>query len=55
MFESDLTYSYTSAIDKLPRTLAVMGESLMQQTGWQISILAGGPLPENGGKVVTYL
>jgi hypothetical protein len=32
-----------------------MGESLIEQTGFQISILAGGPLPENGGMVVTYL
>jgi hypothetical protein len=32
-----------------------MGESLMQQTGWQISILAGGPLPENNGMIMTYL
>ena len=44
-----------SAIDKLPHTLATWGDSLMQQTGWNISILAGGPLPDKNGTIVTYL
>jgi hypothetical protein len=39
----------------LPRTLATIGESLMRQTGWNISILAGGPTPDNGGMIMTYL
>lgn len=27
----------------------------MRQTGWNISILAGGPYPNNGGMITTYL
>ena len=42
-------------IDKLPRTLATMGESLMQQTGWYVTIMAGGPSPEHDGMILTYL
>jgi hypothetical protein len=43
------------AIEKIPRTLATIGESLMAQTGWHITILAGGPSPSNGGGIMTYL
>jgi len=43
-----LTTSVSRAIDKLPRTLASWGKSIMQQ-GWHVSILAGGPSPDNGG------
>jgi hypothetical protein len=39
----------------LPRTLATMGESLMKQTGWPITIIAGGPRPASEGMVVTYV
>ena len=56
MSEGSLTYyNITSAIEKLPRSLATIGESIMEQTRWHISILAGGPSPENGGAMVTYL
>ena len=27
----------------------------MKQTGWNISILAGGPCPDNSGMIMTYL
>lgn len=39
----------------LPRTLATIGESLMMQTGWPITIIAGGPRPANEGTIVTYV
>jgi len=39
----------------LPRTLATIGESLMSQTGWNVSILMGGPTPDNEGTIMTYL
>ena len=40
---------------KLPRTLETMGASLMEQTGWHITILAGGPSPEHDGMIMTFL
>jgi hypothetical protein len=39
----------------LPRTLATIGESLMKQTGWNITIVAGGPMPDSDGSIVTFL
>jgi hypothetical protein len=39
----------------LPHTLATIGDSLMRQTGWNITILAGGPTPANDGAILTYL
>lgn len=42
-------------IDKLPRTLATIGESIMEQTGWHVTIMAGGPCPDNDGMIMTYL
>ena len=42
-------------IDKLPRTLATIGESIMEQTGWHVTIMAGGPCPESNGLIMTYL
>lgn len=39
----------------LPRTLTTIGESLMSQTGWNISILMGGPTPDSDGVIMTYL
>jgi hypothetical protein len=36
----------------LPRTLDSIGEELMRQTGWNISILAGGP---SDGMIMSYL
>ena len=39
----------------LPRTLATIGDSLMSQTGWHVSILMGGPAPDNDGTIMTYL
>jgi hypothetical protein len=43
------------AINLLPRTLATIGESLVKQTGWNITILAGGPMPDTDGTILTYL
>jgi hypothetical protein len=46
---------YNSGIDKLPRTLMTVGESIVNQTGWNVSILVGGPMPREGGKLQTYM
>jgi len=35
--------------------LAMMGESLMQQTGWYVTIMADRPSPEHDGMIMTYL
>ena len=45
----------SSAINRLPRTLAVWGESINKQTGWNISFLVGGPTPNQNGKIMTYM
>ena len=50
-----LTRTISRAIDMIPRTLTTIGECLMKQTGWCITILAGGPHPESDGKILTYL
>ncbi|KAF8872319.1 hypothetical protein CPB84DRAFT_1753656 [Gymnopilus junonius] len=46
---------YQKAIDKLPKTLATIGESIQQQTGWNISFLVGGPEPGQNGWITTYM
>ncbi|KIJ91185.1 hypothetical protein K443DRAFT_135548 [Laccaria amethystina LaAM-08-1] len=46
---------FQEAIDMLPRTLTTIGESLMSQTGWNVSILMGGPTPDSDGVIMTYL
>jgi len=43
------------AINKLPRTLATFGQSIMDQTGWHVTIMAGGPSPEDGGMIMSFL
>lgn len=50
-----LTSKFPRAIDKLPRTFATFSESIMTQTGWHVTIMAGGPSPENNGKIMTFL
>ena len=42
-------------INSLPHTLATIGESLMSQTGWNVSILMGGPTPDSDRTILTYL
>jgi hypothetical protein len=44
-----------SAIDRLPRTLAVWGDSIQKQTGWNITFLAGGPAPSQNGKIMSFM
>ena len=44
-----------SSITRLPQSLAAMGASLMEQTGWNITILAGGPSPEHDGMIMSFL
>ena len=50
-----VTHAFLSAIDKLPRTLAVMGESIRKQMGWMVTFLVGGPEPRQNGKIMTYM
>ena len=42
-------------IDKLPCMLATIGKSIMEQTSWHVTIMAGGPCPDNDGMIMTYL
>jgi hypothetical protein len=42
-------------IDLLPRTLATIGDSILEKTGWHVTIMAGGPCPDNDGMIMTYL
>jgi hypothetical protein len=44
-----------SGIDKISRTLMTVGDSIVTQTGWHVSILVGGPMPREGGKIKTYM
>jgi hypothetical protein len=32
-----------------------VGESIVKQTGWNVSILVGGPMPRLGGELTTYM
>ena len=47
--------SKSRAIDKIPRTLVSIGETILQQTGWHVSILCGGPTPNANGNTMTFL
>ncbi|KAF8171333.1 hypothetical protein BJ912DRAFT_1066197 [Pholiota molesta] len=47
--------NFQQAIHKLPRTMLAMAESLAKQTGWSISILAGGPEPHQGGEIKAFM
>ena len=42
-------------IDRIPPTLATVGKSIIEQTGWNVTILVGGPSPDTGGQIMTYL
>jgi hypothetical protein len=44
-----------SAINRLPRTLAMCGESIRKQTGWNITFLVGGPTPGQNGKIMSFM
>ena len=50
----DLTYLHR-AINKLPLTFATIMENIVTQTGWNIAIMAGGPRPNNEGKISTLV
>ena len=39
----------------LPRTLATIGKSIKEQTGWHVTIMAGRPCPDNDGMIMSYL
>lgn len=53
--QSNVYSPVSRAIDKLPATLAMMGEAIESQTGWNITFLVGGPEPINDGKIMTYM
>ncbi|KAJ3495297.1 hypothetical protein NLJ89_g10648 [Agrocybe chaxingu] len=44
-----------NAIDKVPRTVQTIGTSLHTQTGWNVTIMLGGPSPKRGGQIVSYV
>ena len=44
-----------SAINCLPHTFAIWGESITKQTGWNITFLVGGPAPNQNRKIMSYL
>ena len=44
-----------SAINCLPHTLAIWGESITKQTGWNITFLVGRPASNQNGKIMSYL
>jgi hypothetical protein len=35
--------------------MMTVGESIMKQTGWNVSIIVGGPMPREGGRIQTYM
>jgi len=49
-----LTYLHR-AINKLPLTFATIMENIAKQTGWNITIMASGPRPNNEGKISTLM
>lgn len=50
-----MAYQVDSAIDKLPRSIASVAESLREQTGWCVTIMLGGPLPRDEGSITTLV
>lgn len=52
----DIVLTYLCrAINKLPLTFATIMENIAKQTGWNITITAGGPCPNNEGKISTLM
>ena len=35
--------------------MATIGDSILQQTGWHVTVLCGGPAPDANGQIMTYL
>jgi len=50
-----LAYQVNSTIDKLPRSIASVADSLHEQTGWCVTIMLGGPLPRDEGHITTLV
>ena len=46
-------WSFQSSIDRLPHTIQAFSESVAKQTGWNVSVIMGGPNPRLGGKITT--
>lgn len=55
IFARNTNLNFPRAIDKLPRTFAMFSDSIMKQTGWNVTIMAGGLSPENDGMIMTFL
>ena len=55
IFARNTNLNFPRAIDKLPQTFATFSDSIMKQTGWNVTIMAGGPSPENDGMIMTFL
>ncbi|KIJ91103.1 hypothetical protein K443DRAFT_126330 [Laccaria amethystina LaAM-08-1] len=51
----EVNRQYQIAINKLPMTFATITENIAKQTGWNIMIMAGGPRPNNEGKITTLI
>jgi len=52
---SDSRRAMERSIDKLARTLQLAAESIANQTGWNVTIIAGGPNPRLGGKITSLV
>ena len=50
----NLTY-LCRAINKPPLTFTKIMENIAKQTGWNVTIMAGGPHPNNKGKISTLV
>ncbi|KAJ8690403.1 hypothetical protein PTI98_011831 [Pleurotus ostreatus] len=42
---------YAVAIDEIPKYFQAFSQELARRTGWSFTLLAGGPDPENGGRI----
>ncbi|KIL55867.1 hypothetical protein M378DRAFT_17559 [Amanita muscaria Koide BX008] len=51
--EGDVNGAFQSAIDRVPRTLELAAEAIARQTGWNVSIIVGGPNPRMNGQITT--
>ncbi|KAM6500769.1 hypothetical protein JOM56_003783, partial [Amanita muscaria] len=46
---------YQLAINQLPHTVASFAEALAEQTGWQVTIMVGGPEPRQNGQISSVI
>ena len=55
MSENSCCFNSYRGINRIPLTLATVGKSIIEQTGWNVTILVGGPAPDADGQIMTYL